>query len=623
MTGKQKRTSARILLSAILFGTAIILPLQGNARLIVFILPYLIIGADVLWHALSGIAHAQIFDENFLMALATIGALCIGEYPEAVAVMLFYQVGEFFQDYAVNRSRQSIAALMDICPDSANLEKDGELFSVLPDAVNVGDIIVVKPGERIPLDGSIVTGSSSLNTAALTGEPLPRPVSAGDEVFSGSINETGLLRIQVSRPFADSTVSRILELVENASANKAKAEHFITRFARWYTPCVVGAALLVALIPPLCLRGDWQKWLYQALTFLVVSCPCALVISIPLSFFGGIGGASRRGILVKGGNYLEALADAETVVFDKTGTLTSGNFRVTEICPLLDITARDLLTYAALAEIYSDHPIARSLRDAAGELDRTRVDTVHEEAGLGVRAMVDGTPVAAGSRQLMDALCLTVDSFSENGSTAVHVAIDNQYAGYIIIADEPKPHTADTIAALRRLGIRRTVMLTGDRPARAAQIAASLGLDDYRAELLPHDKVACIESLLTEQTGGRLIFVGDGINDAPALSRADIGIAMGGLGTDAAIEAADLVIMDDSIAKVAEAIAIARRTRRIVRQNIIFALSVKGLVLLAGLVGAANMWFAVFADVGVALLAVVNAMRCLHTGHPASVEQKS
>ena len=623
MTYRQKQTLARILLAVVLFAAALLLPLRGMARLIAFILPYLIIGADVLWHALSGIAHAQIFDENFLMALATIGALCIGEYPEAVAVMLFYQVGEFFQDYAVNRSRQSIAALMDICPDSANLEKDGELFSVLPDAVNVGDIIVVKPGERIPLDGSIVTGSSSLNTAALTGEPLPRSVSAGDEVFSGSINETGLLRIQVSRPFAASTVSRILELVENASANKAKAEHFITRFARWYTPCVVGAALLVALIPPLCFQGEWQKWLYQALTFLVVSCPCALVISIPLSFFGGIGGASRRGILVKGGNYLEALADAETVVFDKTGTLTSGNFHVTEICPLLDITARDLLTYAALAEIYSDHPIARSLRDAAGELDRTRVDTVHEEAGLGVRAMVDGTPVAAGSRQLMDALCLTVDSFSENGSTAVHVAIDNQYAGYIIIADEPKPHTADTIAALRRLGIRRTVMLTGDRPARAAQIAASLGLDDYRAELLPHDKVACIESLLTEQTGGRLIFVGDGINDAPALSRADIGIAMGGLGTDAAIEAADLVIMDDSIAKVAEAIAIARRTRRIVRQNIIFALSVKGLVLLAGLVGAANMWFAVFADVGVALLAVVNAMRCLHTDHPASVEQKS
>ena len=611
MSKKQKRTLSRILLSAALLAVAALLPLNGWARLAVFLLPYAVIGWDVLWRAVRNIARGQVFDENFLMALATVGAFCVGEYPEAVFVMLFYQVGELFQSYAVAQSRKSIASLMDIRPDYANIEQDGALIQVAPEEVAVGSAIVIKAGERIPLDGVVLEGSSTVDTAALTGESLPREVQSGDDVISGCVNLSGVLTVQVTRPFAESTVSKILDLVENSSSKKAKAEHFITKFARYYTPAVVLAAVALAFLPPLFTAISWTDSITRALNFLVVSCPCALVISVPLSFFGGIGGASRDGILVKGGNYLEVLARTEIVVFDKTGTLTKGVFNVTAIHPD-DIPEARLLELAALAECYSDHPISRSLKEAYGkDIDASRVSGVEELSGRGVKAVVDGRPVCAGNDKLMEELGVKWHPCHRVGTT-VHVAVDGIYAGHIVISDEVKEDAKAAVAALKALGVRKTVMLTGDAKAVGEAVAADLGLDEVHTQLLPADKVDRVESLLKQVSSkGALAFVGDGINDAPVLSRADIGIAMGGLGSDAAIEAADVVLMDDKPSKLSDAISIARRTLSIVRQNIFFALAVKALVLVLSAVGLATMWEAVFADVGVSVIAILNAMRAL------------
>ena len=613
MTKKQKRMLIRILASGVLFVGAVLLPLSGWAELAVFLVPYAVIGWDVLWRAVRNIAHGQVFDENFLMALATIGALAIGEYPEAVFVMLFYQVGEWFQSYAVNRSRISIAALMDIRPDYANIEVDGQLQQVGPEEVSVGDAIVIKAGERIPLDGVVLEGTSTLDTAALTGESLPRRVQPGDDVVSGCVNLSGLLKVQVTKAFEESTVSKILDLVENASSKKAKAEHFITRFARYYTPIVVLAAVALALLPPLFTQVSWLDSIQRALNFLVVSCPCALVISVPLSFFGGIGGASRAGILVKGGNYLEVLAKTEIVVFDKTGTLTQGVFNVTAIHPD-HCDQSQLLELAALAEASSDHPISRSLLEAWGQLpDRSRVTQAEELSGRGVKAVVDGKVICAGNDKLMDEIGVTWHPCHHVGTT-VHVAADGVYLGHIVISDQVKPDAQQAITALKAAGVRKTVMLTGDAKQVGEAVAAQLGLDEVHTQLLPTDKVDRVEGLLKEVSPkGALAFVGDGINDAPVLSRADVGIAMGALGSDAAIEAADIVLMDDKPSKLAQAIAIARRTLAIVRQNIVFALGVKLLVLVLSALGLANLWEAVFADVGVSVIAILNAMRAMRT----------
>lgn len=620
MSKKQKRILARIIASALLLAAVYFLPAEGPLRLALFLLPYGLIGWDVLWRAVRNIARGQVFDENFLMALATVGAFCIGEYPEAVFVMLFYQVGELFQSYAVGRSRQSIAALMDIRPDYANVEREGRLLQVDPEEVAVGDYIVVKPGEKIPLDGVVTEGSSAVNTAALTGESLPRDVSPGDAVVSGCINQSGLLRIKTTKLFGESTVAKILDLVENSSSKKARAENFITKFARYYTPAVVIAALLLALLPPLILGGGWpvwSAWLNRALIFLVISCPCALVISIPLGFFGGIGGASKAGILVKGSNYLEALARTEILVFDKTGTLTKGTFQVTAVHPE-EISEERLLELAALAESYSDHPISLSLKAAyQKEIDAGRVKNAEELAGRGVRATVDGLTVCAGNSRLMKEAGADWYDCHLTG-TVVHVAVEGRYAGHIVISDVVKPDAAEAVADLKRQGIRRTVMLTGDTPAVGEQVGRELGLDEVHAGLLPADKVDWVEALLKQKSPrGKLAFVGDGINDAPVLSRADIGIAMGGLGSDAAIEAADVVLMDDKPSKLSTAIEISKKTLRIVKQNIVFALGIKALVLLLGALGMANMWEAVFADVGVSVIAILNATRALKAGKDA------
>lgn len=614
MNKKQRFMLMRILVCAAALVLAVLLAPKTNLplRLAAFVIPYAIIGWDVLWRAVRNIAHGQIFDENFLMALATVGAFATGEYPEAVFVMLFYQVGELFQSCAVEKSRRSISGLMDIRPDYANIERSGSLVQVDPEEVSVGDVIVVKPGERIPLDGVVLEGTSGVNTSALTGESLPREAEPGSDVISGCVNMTGLLRVQVTREFEESTVSKILDLVENSSAKKAQAENFITKFARIYTPAVVAGAVLLAALPPLFTPLPWSESIHRALIFLVISCPCALVLSVPLSFFGGIGGASKRGILVKGGNYLEVLARTEIVVFDKTGTLTQGLFHVTAVHPD-QCSEQRLLELAALTERYSDHPISRSLRDAWGaELDAGRVSDVEELSGRGVRAKVDGTDVCVGNGKLMDEIGIKWHPCHRVGTT-VHVAAEGVYLGHIVISDAVKPDAAEAIAALKARGIRKTVMLTGDAREVGEAVGRELKLDEVHAQLLPADKVREVERLLTQKSPrGVLAFVGDGINDAPVLSRADVGIAMGGLGSDAAIEAADVVLMDDKPAKIADAIGIARGTLRIVRQNIVFALGVKLLVLLLGALGAATMWEAVFADVGVSVLAILNAARALH-----------
>ena len=603
MSKKQKRMLFRVLASAVLFAVALLLPTEGWLRLFTFLIPYAVIAWDVLWRAVRNIAHGQVFDENFLMSLATVGALATGEYPEAVFVMLFYQVGELFQSYAVDQSRKSITSLMDIRPDYANIEVDGQLRQVDPEDA----------GERIPLDGVVLEGTSNVDTAALTGESLPREAQPGDDVISGCVNLSGLLRVRVTKAFEESTVAKILDLVENSSSKKAKAENFITKFARYYTPAVVLAAVALALLPPLFTSIQWVDSIQRALNFLVVSCPCALVISVPLSFFGGIGGASKNGILVKGGNYLEVLAKTELVVFDKTGTLTRGVFNVTAIHPDHCGEAQ-LLELAALAESYSDHPISRSLKEAYGkELDASRVSNVEELSGRGVRATVDGRQICAGNDKLMEDIGVSWHPCHRVGTT-VHVASDGVYLGHIVISDEVKPDAKEAITALKACGVRRTVMLTGDAKAVGESVAQELGLDEVHTQLLPADKVTRVEALLGEVSPkGALAFVGDGINDAPVLSRADIGIAMGGLGSDAAIEAADIVLMDDKPSKLADAIRIARRTLAIVRQNIVFALAVKFLVLALSAAGVANMWEAVFADVGVSVIAILNAMRALKT----------
>ena len=633
MSKKQKKMLKRIVIAAVLLvivkllAAFAILPEQGLLTAVCYLAPYAVIGWDVLYKAVRNIRNGQVFDENFLMALATVGAFGTGEYAEAVFVMLFYQVGELFQDYAVGKSRQSIASLMDIRPDTANLEgENGELEEVDPEDVAVGAVIVVKPGERVPLDGLVLEGSSALDTAALTGESVPRDVAPGDAVISGCVNQSGLLRIKVTRPCSESTVSKILDLVENASEKKAASENFITRFARYYTPCVVIAALALFLLPtialalipaasqPAFLAGTaWSGWLHRALIFLVISCPCALVISVPLSFFGGIGGASKCGILVKGSNYLEALAKTETVVFDKTGTLTKGTFTVTAVHPENPFTPGQVLEYAALAEHYSDHPISLSLRAACKTpLDAARVAEVEEIAGHGVCAKVDGKAVAVGNSRLMERQSVNWLPCELPG-TIVHVTVDGFYAGHIVISDLPKEDAKAAIADLKASGVKKTVMLTGDADAVAKAVAAELGVDEYHAELLPADKVDLTEKLLAEKSqSGKVAFVGDGINDAPVLSRVDIGIAMGALGSDAAIEAADIVLMDDKPSKIATAMRISRKTLRIVHQNIWFALLVKFGVMALGAFGKATMWEAVFADVGVAFLAILNATRCLH-----------
>ncbi len=629
MTRKQKKMLLRILIGAGLLLLAVLLDrlllgeMLGGWRFLLFFPAYFTAGWDVLWKAVKNISHGQVFDENFLMALATVGAFCTGffgegEYPEAVFVMLFYQVGELFQGYAVGKSRRSISEMMDIRPDSANIERDGKLFVVEPDTVAVGDVILVKAGERIPLDGVILEGSSSMDTAALTGESLPRQVQPGDDVVSGCVNLSGLLKVRVTKPFGESTVAKILELVENSSAKKAKTENFITKFARYYTPVVVIGAVVLAVLPPLALGGGWADWVSRALMFLVVSCPCALVVSVPLSFFGGIGGASRLGVLVKGGSYLELLSKAELVVFDKTGTLTKGVFNVTAIHPD-EYPESGLLEIAALAESYSDHPISRSLKEAYGkEPDASRVTDVEELSGRGVRAKVDGKGVCVGNDKLMEEVGVGWHPCHHVGTT-VHVAVEEdsgwRYIGHIVISDEVKPDAKEAIAALKALGVKKTVMLTGDARAVGESVAGDLGLDEAFTELLPADKVEKVEQLLKERSEkGRLLFVGDGINDAPVLSRADVGVAMGALGSDAAIEAADIVLMDDKPSKIAAAMKISRGTLRIVRQNIVFALGVKALVLILSALGLSTMWEAVFADVGVLILAVLNASRALRLG---------
>ena len=611
LTRKERKQLGRIFIATAMLVICKLLPVTGPAAAACYLVPYLFIGWDILYGAVRNILHGQIFDEDFLMSIATVGAFATAEYAEAVFVMLFFRTGEWFEHYAVGKSRKSIAALMDIRPDTANLETEHGLMEVDPEDVSVGDVIVVKPGERIPLDGTVIEGSSALDTAALTGESLPRDVTPGDQVLSGCVNQNGMLRIRITRLSHESTVSKILDLVENASEKKSTSEQFITRFARYYTPCVVIAAAALALIPPL-FAGGWSEWFHRALIFLVVSCPCALVISVPLSFFGGIGGASKCGILVKGSNYLEALAQADTIVFDKTGTLTKGVFHVASLHPSGDTTEKHLLSMAALAERYSDHPIAQSLRAACETLPNIPVTNVKELAGFGLRAMVGDKSVLVGSSRLMAQEGVTTCNIDLPG-TLVHVAEDSCYLGCIRIADQVKEDAARTIKALKRSGVKRTVMLTGDTESTAKAIANELGLDGYYAQLLPADKVVQLEHILFQQaTGQKLAYVGDGINDAPVLTRADIGIAMGALGSDAAIEAADIVLMDDKPSRIVDAIRISRKTLRIVRQNIVFALGVKGFALLLGALGYASMWMAVFADVGVAFIAILNAMRCLH-----------
>ena len=625
MTKKQKKSLQQILIAlalVILLKLLLrVLPaLPTPVELLLYLIPYLVVGKDVLRKAIKGVKNRQPFDECFLMAVATVGAFALGDYVEGCAVILFYQIGELFQSVAVGKSRQSISSLMDIRPDYANVEdEDGKLEQVDPDDVEVGTVIVVQPGERVPIDGVIVEGTSALNTAALTGESLPRDVQTGDEVISGCVNMTGLLKVRTTKEFGESTVSKILDLVENSSMKKARAENFITRFARVYTPAVCYGALALAFLPPivLLLMGQparFGDWIYRALTFLVISCPCALVISIPLSFFGGIGGASACGILVKGSTYLEELARTGIVVFDKTGTLTQGTFKVTGVHPADGITDEQLVEAAALAESWSKHPISLSIKAAYGkEIDSARVTDVEELGGHGVTAKVDGKAVAAGNARLMEKLGLSAPAVSETG-TVVHIAIDGRYAGYLLIADVVKPHSAEAIRALKAAGVRKTVMLTGDAEPVAKAVSAQLGLDEYHAGLLPGDKVDQIETLIAaKKSKENLAFVGDGINDAPVLSRADVGIAMGALGSDAAIEAADVVLMDDDPAKIALAMRIARRTLRIVYENIVFALAVKFACLLLGAIGMASMWTAIFADVGVMVIAVLNATRALYT----------
>ena len=625
MTKKQKKSLQQILIAlalVILLKLLLrVLPaLPTPVELLLYLIPYFVVGKDVLRKAIKGVKNRQPFDECFLMAVATVGAFALGDYVEGCAVILFYQIGELFQSVAVGKSRQSISSLMDIRPDYANVEdEDGKLEQVDPDDVEVGTVIVVQPGERVPIDGVIVEGTSALNTAALTGESLPRDVQTGDEVISGCVNMTGLLKVRTTKEFGESTVSKILDLVENSSMKKARTENFITRFARVYTPAVCYGALALAFVPPivLLLMGQparFGDWVYRALTFLVISCPCALVISIPLSFFGGIGGASACGILVKGSTYLEELARTGIVVFDKTGTLTQGTFKVTGVHPADGITDEQLVEAAALAESWSKHPISLSIKAAYGkEIDTARVTDVEELGGHGVTAKVDGKPVAAGNARLMEKLGLSAPAVSETG-TVVHIAIDGRYAGYLLIADVVKPHSAEAIRALKAAGVRKTVMLTGDAEPVAKAVSAQLGLDEYHAGLLPGDKVDQIETLIAaKKSKENLAFVGDGINDAPVLSRADVGIAMGALGSDAAIEAADVVLMDDDPAKIALAMRIARRTLRIVYENIVFALAIKFACLVLGALGMASMWTAIFADVGVMVLAVLNATRALYT----------
>ena len=619
MTKKQKTNLIRILVSAVLVAAIWLSPLTGWLEGVLYLIPYFIIGYDILLKAVKGIFRGQVFDENFLMAVATVGAMALGDWREGCAVMVFYQVGELFQSYAVGKSRRSISDLMDIRPDYANIEQDGALEKVDPDDVEVGTVIVVQPGERIPIDGVVTEGESAVNTSALTGESLPRQVKVGDEVLSGCVNLSGLLHIRTTKEFGDSTVAKILDLVENSSMKKAKAENFITKFARVYTPAVCGAALALAVLPPLVrlVMGSapmWGDWVNRALTFLVISCPCALVISIPLSFFGGIGGASAKGILVKGSNYLEALAKTDCVVFDKTGTLTKGVFQVLKAQPE-GMDEQTLLGWAARAECYSNHPISQSLKAAwGGEVDAEQVTDVEELGGYGLTAKVEGHAVAVGNRRLMEKLGLAPVQPQQAG-TVVFVAVDGAYAGWILLGDVVKEHAQAAIRGLKAEGVAKTVMLTGDAEAAARQVADSLGVDEMHSQLLPADKVQWVERLLAERKDGRLLaFVGDGINDAPVLARADIGIAMGALGSDAAIEAADVVLMDDDPAKIALAMRISRRTLRIVYENIVFALAVKAVCLVLGAIGIANMWLAIGADVGVMVLAVLNATRALSAG---------
>ena len=616
MNKKQKKMLLRIIIAAVLIVVFSLLPAEGYLRFVLFMIPYLVIGYDILKKAFKGILNKQVFDENFLMAVATVGAILLGDYSEGVAVMLFYQIGELFQSYAVGKSRRNISELMDIRPDYANIEKDGTLEQVDPDEVGIGTIIVVQPGEKVPIDGVITEGTSTLNTSALTGESLPRDAKAGDEVISGCINMTGLLKIRTTKEFGESTVSKILELVENSSSRKSKSENFISKFAKYYTPAVCYGALALAFIPPIVLLimgkpAMWGDWIYRALTFLVISCPCALVISIPLSFFAGIGGASNQGILVKGSNYLETLAQTKYVVFDKTGTMTQGVFEVSGIHHN-EMPDEKLLEYAALAECSSSHPISKSLQKAYGKpIDRNRVTDIEEISGNGVIAKVDGISVAAGNTKLMNRLGIAYQDCHHVG-TVVHMAIDGKYAGHILISDIIKPHAKEAIAELKKAGISKTVMLTGDSKRVADQVAEELGIQEVYSELLPADKVSRVEELLNQKSEkDKLAFVGDGINDAPVLSRADIGIAMGALGSDAAIEAADIVLMDDDPLKISKAIKIARKCIRIVYENIYFAIGIKILCLILGALGIANMWVAIFADVGVMILAVLNAIRTL------------
>ena len=616
MNKKQKKMLIRIIIAAVLIVVFSLLPAEGYLRFVLFMIPYLVIGYDILKKAFKGILNKQVFDENFLMAVATVGAILLGDYSEGVAVMLFYQIGELFQSYAVGKSRRNISELMDIRPDYANIEKDGTLEQVDPDEVEIGTIIVVQPGEKVPIDGVITEGTSTLNTSALTGESLPRDAKAGDEVISGCINMTGLLKIRTTKEFGESTVSKILELVENSSSRKSKSENFISKFAKYYTPAVCYGALALAFIPPIVLLimgkpAMWGDWIYRALTFLVISCPCALVISIPLSFFAGIGGASNQGILVKGSNYLETLAQTKYVVFDKTGTMTQGVFEVSGIHHN-EMPDEKLLEYAALAECSSSHPISKSLQKAYGKpIDRNRVTDIEEISGNGVIAKVDGISVAAGNTKLMNRLGIAYQDCHHVG-TVVHMAIDGKYAGHILISDIIKSHAKEAIAELKKAGISKTVMLTGDSKRVADQVAGELGIQEVYSELLPADKVSRVEELLNQKSEkAKLAFVGDGINDAPVLSRADIGIAMGALGSDAAIEAADIVLMDDDPLKISKAIKIARKCIRIVYENIYFAIGIKILCLILGALGIANMWVAIFADVGVMILAVLNAIRTL------------
>lgn len=619
MTKKQKKMLVRIIIAFVLFAGLLITEHIGTIDsqikpwifFMIYMIPYLVIGYDVIWKAIRNISHGQVFDENFLMMLATFGAFVVREYSEAVAVMLFYQVGELFQNYAVGKSRQSISEMMDICPEYANIEEDGTLKQVEPDEVEIDSMIVIKPGERIPLDGVVIEGESLIDTAALTGESVPRKAKTGDEVISGCVNGNGTLKVKVTKEFDDSTVAKILELVENAGSKKAKVENFITRFAKYYTPVVTIAAVLLALVPPLILHGSFSDWMQRACIFLVISCPCALVISVPMGFFGGIGAASKVGVLVKGSNYLEAVAEMTTIVFDKTGTLTKGEFKVSEILPV-GMTKEELLETAALGEAYSNHPIAGSLKEAYGKkIDMNRISGAEEIAGHGIKVNVDGREVLIGNGKLMSREQISYESCSSAG-TVVYVACDGQFSGAVVISDTVKDGAKEAISSMKKVGVRKCVMLTGDRKEAAEYVAKELGIDEVHAELLPADKVSRVEGLLGRQKEKeKLAFVGDGINDAPVLTRADIGIAMGSMGSDAAIEAADVVLMDDDIRKIASIVRISRKTLQIVKQNIVFALGVKAIVLIMGAFGIANMWEAVFADVGVSVIAILNSMRAL------------